>query len=262
MNRNFIRRGSALLLTLILAAGLSACSQPGRAASGGSSAAASVSGGAKESTGVSGSPSAAASSATAPPSSSGGKAQSSAVQSAVAAAKKQTSSAVNGQVSSAAEKKTAASSSPKSSASKKSVSSGRAPAASSASAGTANPSMAAQVLQLVNTERAKNGLGALTMNAAASRAAQVRAAEIVKSFSHTRPDGTSCFTVLEDEKVSYSTAGENIAYGYPDAASVMNGWMNSPEHRANILKSSFRQLGVGVCRAADGNYYWVQEFIG
>lgn len=124
-----------------------------------------------------------------------------------------------------------------------------------------NGTMANQVLQLVNAERAKNGLGALTMNANASKAAQVRATEIVTSFSHTRPSGQDPFTALKQFGVSYSTAGENIAYGYPDAKSVMTAWMNSPGHRANILNGSFKQVGVGVYQA-NGTYYWTQEFIG
>ena len=121
--------------------------------------------------------------------------------------------------------------------------------------------MANQVLQLVNAERAKNGLGALTMNTNAGKAAQVRATEIVTQFSHTRPNGQDPFSALKQFGVSYSTAGENIAYGYPDAQSVMNAWMNSPGHRANILNGSFKQMGVGVYQAK-GTYYWTQEFIG
>ena len=117
------------------------------------------------------------------------------------------------------------------------------------------------MLQLVNTERAKNGLGALTMNTGASKAAQVRATEIVKQFSHTRPNGQDPFTALKEFGVSYSAAGENIAYGYSTAQSVMNAWMNSPGHRANILNGRFTQIGIGVYQS-NGVYYWTQEFIG
>jgi uncharacterized protein YkwD len=83
----------------------------------------------------------------------------------------------------------------------------------------------------------------------------------VSTFSHTRPDGTTCFTALKQFGVSYSTAGENIAYGQPDAQSVVTGWMNSAGHRANILNGSFKQTGIGVYKV-NGTYYWTQEFIG
>jgi uncharacterized protein YkwD len=100
------------------------------------------------------------------------------------------------------------------------------------------------------------------MNTNAQKAAQLRANEIVQQFSHTRPNGQSCFTALQQFNVSYSTAGENIAYGQPDAQTVVNGWMNSPGHRANILNGSFKQTGIGVYRDAKGTYYWTQMFIG
>ena len=117
-------------------------------------------------------------------------------------------------------------------------------------------------MKLINAERAKNGVAALSTNANASKAAQVRATEIVKQFSHTRPNGESCFTALKEFNVSYSTAGENIAYGQPDAQSVVTGWMNSPGHRANILNANFTGSGVGVYKDSKGVYYWSQEFIG
>lgn len=133
---------------------------------------------------------------------------------------------------------------------------------SASAAGQSNTAIANQVLQLINAERAKNGLGALTMNTNAQKAAQVRANEIVSQFSHTRPNGQSCFTALKEFNVSYSTAGENIAYGQPDAKSVVNAWMNSSGHRANILKGSFKQTGIGVYKDSKGVYYWTQMFIG
>ncbi len=133
---------------------------------------------------------------------------------------------------------------------------------SASTAGQSNTSIANQVLQLINAERAKNGLAALSMNANAQKAAQVRANEIVTQFSHTRPNGQSCFTALKEFNVSYSTAGENIAYGQPDAKTVVNAWMNSSGHRANILNGSFKQTGIGVYKDSRGVYYWTQEFIG
>ncbi len=120
-------------------------------------------------------------------------------------------------------------------------------------------SYADQVLKLVNQERAKAGLPALTTNKTLQAAANKRAQEIVQSFSHTRPDGSSTFTVLDDYGISYRSAGENIAYGQRTPADVMNAWMNSPGHRANILKDGFGKVGIGVYKV-NGTLYWTQVF--
>lgn len=142
------------------------------------------------------------------------------------------------------------------------TSSGKTPSSGSASAPTApQSSYAQQVLQIVNSERAKNGLKALTLNTSVAKAAQLRANEISTQFSHTRPNGQDPFTALNQFGVSYSAAGENIAYGQRTPQEVMNGWMNSPGHRANILNSRFTQIGIGVYQVS-GVYYWTQEFIG
>lgn len=117
---------------------------------------------------------------------------------------------------------------------------------------------AQEVLRLVNEIRAENGLGALTTESALTRAANKRADEIVESFSHTRPNGESCFTVLEEYNISYMGAGENIAMGYTSAQAVVEAWMNSEGHRANILNASYTKLGVGY--DPDTNS-WVQLFI-
>jgi len=124
---------------------------------------------------------------------------------------------------------------------------------------TSLSSYASEVLRLVNVERAKAGLPALTTNSTLTAAANKRAQEIKQTFSHTRPNGTSCFTVLGEYGVSYRTAGENIAYGQKTPQEVVNGWMNSPGHRANILKSSFGKVGIGVYQSG-GVYYWTQLF--
>ena len=117
------------------------------------------------------------------------------------------------------------------------------------------------MLELVNEERAAEGLSALTMNSAAMAAAKVRAAALVESFSHYRPDGSLCITALDEAGVSYTTAGENIACGQTSASQVVSSWMDSEGHRANILGESFTQIGIG-CYYYDGVYYWVQLFIG
>lgn len=128
-----------------------------------------------------------------------------------------------------------------------------------AASNTSLSSYASEVLRLVNVERAKAGLPALTTNSTLTTAANKRAQEIKQTFSHTRPNGTSCFTVLGEYGVSYRTAGENIAYGQKTPQEVVNGWMNSPGHRANILKSSFGKVGIGVYQSG-GVYYWTQLF--
>lgn len=122
-------------------------------------------------------------------------------------------------------------------------------------------SYAQQVLDLVNVERAKEGLGALALDETLCAAADLRAEETGQVFSHTRPDGTKCFTVLEQFGIQCNTAGENIAAGYPTAAAVVDGWMNSEGHRANILSPSFHKLGVGFAEVDDQyGYYWTQLF--
>ena len=121
-------------------------------------------------------------------------------------------------------------------------------------------SYANEVLTLVNIQRSQAGLGALSWDSKLASAANVRAKEIVSLFSHTRPDGSTCFTAVENDG-SYMTLGENIAYGYTSASSVMNDWMSSPGHRENILNGSFTKLGVS-CYYENGTYYWVQMFGG
>jgi uncharacterized protein YkwD len=116
-----------------------------------------------------------------------------------------------------------------------------------------------QVLKLVNQERAKAGLPALTTNKTLQAAANKRAQEIVQSFSHTRPNGSSPFTVLKEYGISYQSAGENIAYGQKTPEAVMNAWMNSSGHRANILKNGFGKVGIGVYKV-NGVLYWTQLF--
>lgn len=124
---------------------------------------------------------------------------------------------------------------------------------------TSVSSYANQVLQLVNQERAKAGLSALTTNATLQAAADKRAQETVQSFSHTRPNGTSFSTVLKEYGISYRAAGENIAYGQKTPQEVVNAWMNSSGHRANILGANFGKVGIGVYQK-NGVIYWSQLF--
>lgn len=110
-----------------------------------------------------------------------------------------------------------------------------------------------QVLDIVNQERAKAGLSPLTMDQDLLNAAMLRAQEITVSFSHTRPDGTICFTASNKMK------GENIAYGYSSPSKVMDAWMNSSGHRANIMNSGYKSIGIG-CYKYGGRLYWTQCF--
>ena len=91
------------------------------------------------------------------------------------------------------------------------------------------------------------------------QAAQVRAAETVQSFSHTRPNGSSFSTALTEAGVSYTRSGENIAYGQSTPQQVVQAWMNSSGHRANILNGSFTTIGVGYT-VVGGTAYWAQLF--
>lgn len=116
-----------------------------------------------------------------------------------------------------------------------------------------------QIAAIVNRERAANGLKLLKYSDTLSDAAIVRVNEIQTYFSHTRPNGTSCFTAVTDMGVRYRYIGENIAYGQNSPEDVMNAWMNSSGHRANILSENFDYIGIGVTYR-NGTYYWSQFF--
>ncbi len=120
-----------------------------------------------------------------------------------------------------------------------------------------------QVADLVNKERAAAGLPALKVNTKLSGVAEKKAEDMRDKnyFSHTSPTYGSPFDMMRQFGVSYKTAGENIAKGQRSPAAVMDGWMNSPGHRANILNSSYTEIGVGYVTDSNGNTYWVQMFI-
>ena len=99
------------------------------------------------------------------------------------------------------------------------------------------------------------------MNVKAVQAAEIRAKEIVTSFSHTRPNGSSFATALTESGVNFKTAGENIAWGQKTPQEVMNVWMNSQGHRANILNTTFTEIGIGVYQEPSGTMYWTQLFL-
>ena len=113
-----------------------------------------------------------------------------------------------------------------------------------------------KVFEIVNQERIKAGVKPLKFNNDMYKAAMVRAKECDESFSHDRPNGTSCFTALKEAGVKYLSAGENIAMGYRTPADVMKGWMDSEGHRNNILNPNFTDFACGVYKSG----YWSQFF--
>ena len=120
--------------------------------------------------------------------------------------------------------------------------------------GTQNYTYASQVITLLNEQRVNNGLSPLTADSTLTAAAMQRAAETVIYFSHTRPDGSRCFTAFDG-----AWRGENIAAGQADPDEVITGWMNSTGHRENILKANYTGVGVG-CFNYKGINFWVQCF--
>ncbi len=129
-----------------------------------------------------------------------------------------------------------------------------------ASSDNYDSSFASQVLKLVNKERAKGGLSALIISQSLVAPANKRAQEIAQSFSHTRPNGTSWSTVLDEYNVSVTAAGENLAYGYNTPEAVVEGWMSSTGHRANIMNANFHKIGIGVYKNSQGTVYCTQLF--
>ena len=119
-----------------------------------------------------------------------------------------------------------------------------------------------QVIALCNQERAKAGLAPLTKSDALTAASQARSNELVRTFSHNRPDGRSCFTIFNEYGVAYGAAGENIAAGQHSAEEVVNAWLNSSAHRRNIMNASYHKIGIGlvVQSGTQYEYYWTQMF--
>ncbi|WP_308685206.1 CAP domain-containing protein [Stomatobaculum longum] len=113
-----------------------------------------------------------------------------------------------------------------------------------------------QVIALVNQERAKEGLSPVKKDAGLTNTADVRAAELEVLFSHDRPDGSDCFTAYPR---GFGYKGENIAAGQRNPEEVMDSWMHSSGHRANILNPNYDSIGVGYS-AQDGTPHWVQNF--
>ena len=132
------------------------------------------------------------------------------------------------------------------------------PAGTAASPAAEVSGESARVVELCNIERAKAGLPPLKSdNSQLQQAADLRAAELHVSFSHTRPNGSSCFTAVKEFGVNYTSVGENVALGQKTPEQVMESLMNSEGHRGNIMSDSFTTIAVGYNNGA-----WAQLFIG
>lgn len=120
-----------------------------------------------------------------------------------------------------------------------------------------------EVFDLINKQRIQNGLSPLKENSELQRVARIKAQDMVNNnyFSHTSPTYGLPFDMMKSFKISYNTAGENIA-GNSSNSDAVTAWMNSPGHRANILNSSFNQTGIGVVKGSKYGKIYVQMFIG
>lgn len=120
-----------------------------------------------------------------------------------------------------------------------------------------------EVFDLINKQRTQNGLSALKLDTETLRVARIKAQDMVDNnyFSHNSPKYGSPFQMLNSFKISYKTAGENIA-GNSSNSSAVTAWMNSSGHKANILNSSFNDTGIGVVKSSKYGKVYVQMFLG
>lgn len=123
-----------------------------------------------------------------------------------------------------------------------------------------NNTVAQEIVSLVNKERTIAGLAPIALDAELTKVAQLKSQDMQSKnyFSHTSPTYGSPFEMMKQFGISYKSAGENIAMGQTTAKQVMDAWMNSEGHRANILDSKFTHIGVGY---VEKGHYWTQMFI-
>jgi uncharacterized protein YkwD len=134
-------------------------------------------------------------------------------------------------------------------------------------AGTGSPALSAtltSIVELTNQERTRHGLSAVRLEGRLTQAAQIQADQMVRHnrMDHVMTDAQ--YPRPEDRLAAagyaWQSYGENLAFGYADARSVVEGWMNSTGHRANILGTSFTEIGVGMARDAYGRPFYTQVF--
>ncbi|MBN6886884.1 putative YkwD family protein/spore coat assembly protein SafA [Cytobacillus horneckiae] len=131
------------------------------------------------------------------------------------------------------------------------------------STAAATMNMEAEVVKLVNQERAKAGLKPLKENWELSRVARFKSQDMIdrRYFDHHSPTYGTPFKMMTDFGITYRSAGENIAAGQTSAQAVVNAWMNSDGHRKNILSSHYTEIGVGYVKGGSYGHYWTQMFI-
>ena len=110
-------------------------------------------------------------------------------------------------------------------------------------------------IKLINEERAKAGLSALTGSDSLKKAADTRAQEASVKFAHIRPDGRKVSTVFTENEISYQSAGENLASGYAKAADLIKGWMDSKAHRDVLLNAKYTHAELGYFQNEAGKIY-------
>lgn len=120
------------------------------------------------------------------------------------------------------------------------------------------------IYENVNRYRAEAGVDPIMLDEVLTKAAMVRACEMAWSgvYSHTRPNGTKCFTIFDEFGFPDCAGGENIAMKYGNAQSVSEGWKNSSGHYKNMIDDTYSKIGIGVAADQQGCLYWCQEFIG
>ena len=136
------------------------------------------------------------------------------------------------------------------------------PATQPAESSYYNKEFADKVIELVNIERAKEGLSPVVKEESLAELSDIRAKETVTLFSHQRPDGSSWVSILQEYNVSYSWVAENIAAGQSSPAKVVQAWMESPPHRKNIMSPDANKISVS-CYVDENSYYvyyWQQFF--
>ena len=119
-----------------------------------------------------------------------------------------------------------------------------------------------QALKLLNNDRKEKGLAPLHFNPHLAKLAENYAKDMIKRdfFSHVNPEGQSPFERMQEQKIVYNYAGENLAFN-ESVYAAQQAFMHSPEHKANILNANYTQVGLGIVEASRGRIFVVQEFI-